>query len=354
MIMKKKTIILSLFCAFAMTVDAQKIVTDNEVIDCGKIVYNKPAVVNFELKNKGGARLVINDVKTSCGCTSVEYPRQPIESGGTFTVTATYDARQLGHFHKELAIYSNASEKPMYLTLTGVVVEKVIDFSGEYPYKLGDVLTDRNEIEFDDVNSGDMPMQKIHIMNNSTKTVTPVVMHLPQYLKATVSPTRIAPGHSGEATITLLSKKLRNFGLSQTSVYLGMFPGDKVGQNKEIGISAVLLPGFNNLTDFQRLNAPKIQLSAETLNISLDGKKKKTETILIQNVGKDMLDIQEVQMFTNGLQLSLNKSHLLPGEEAKLKITIRKEILNARTKPRILMITNDPDHAKVIINLNVK
>jgi hypothetical protein len=219
---------------------------------------------------------------------------------------------------------------------------------------VGDVLTDRNEIEFDDVNSGDMPMQKIHIMNNSTKTVTPQVMHLPAFLKATVSPTRIAPGHAGEATITLLSKKLRNFGLSQTTVYLGMFPGDKVGQGKEIAVSAVLLPGFNNLTDFQRRNAPKIQLSTETLNVDLEGKKKKTETILLQNVGKSMLDIQEVQMFTSGFQLSLNKSHLMPGEEAKLKITVKEEIKQVHGQPRILMITNDPDHAKVVINLNVK
>ncbi len=352
-IMNKKTIILTCLSVLALAGNAQKITTDNETIDCGKVVYNQPATVNFELKNKGGSKLVIKDVRTSCGCTTVDYPRTPVEGGESFTVSATYDARQLGHFFKQVAIYSNASDEPMYLTMTGVVVEKIIDFSGEYPYKLGDVLVDKNEIEFDDVNSGDMPMQKIHIMNNSTKTVTPVIMHLPAYLKANISPTRIAPGHSGEAIITLLSKKLRNFGLSQTTVYLGMFPGDKVGQNKEIGVSAVLLPGFSDLTDFQRLNAPKLQLSSESLDIHLEGKKKKTVTLTLQNVGKDMLDIQEVQMFTVGLQLQLNKRHLAPGEEGRLKITVKDEIKSARTKPRILMITNDPDHAKVVININV-
>ncbi|MBP3757845.1 MAG: DUF1573 domain-containing protein [Prevotella sp.] len=352
--MNKKSILLSCLSVLALTASAQKITTDNETIDCGKIVYNQPATVNFELKNKGGSKLVIKDVRTSCGCTTVDYPRTPVEGGASFTVSATYDARQLGHFFKQVAIYSNASSEPTYLTMTGVVVEKVIDFSGEYPYKLGDVLVDKNEIEFDDVNSGDMPMQKIHIMNNSTKTVTPVIMHLPAYLKANISPTRIAPGHSGEATITLLSKKLRNFGLSQTSVYLGMFPGDKVGQGKEIGVSAILLPGFSDLTDFQRLNAPKLQLSEESIDIDLEGKKKKTTTLILQNVGKDMLDIQEVQMFTVGLQLQLNKRHLAPGEEAKLKVTIKDEIKSARTKPRILMITNDPNRAMVVININVK
>ena len=60
-------------------------------------------------------------------------------------------------------------------------------------------------------------------------------------------------------------------------------------------------------------------------------------------------------MFTEGLQISLGKSTLQPGESTKLKITARREeLLKARTKPRILMITNDPDKSKVVITINAK
>ena len=38
-----------------------------------------------------------------------------------------------------------------------------------------------------------------------------------------------------------------------------------------------------------------------------------------------------------------------------MKITgIADDLQKVRTKPRILMITNDPDHAKLIINIKVK
>ena len=75
----------------------------------------------------------------------------------------------------------------------------------------------------------------------------------------------------------------------------------------------------------------------------------------MKNVGKGVLDIRNQQIFTIGIQMSLNKIHLRPGEEAKLKITaIAKDIRRARSKPRVLMITNDPKHAKVIINIQVK
>ncbi len=353
--MDKKTIFLSLLALAALPATAQKIVAERDVIDCGKVMYEHPVTVSYELRNDGGSQLLINDVKTSCGCTTVSFPRDPIAPDASFTVSATYDARQLGHFNKQIGIYSNASDKPMLLGLKGVVVEKIVDFSGEYPYSIGDVRIDINNIEFDDVSSGDMPVQKIHIQNNSTATIAPVLMHLPDYLKAYVSPTRIAPGHAGEATVTLLSKKLRNFGLTQTSIYLGMFPGDKVSQEKEIEVSAVLLPGFSTLTDFQRANAPVLKLSSYKLDIDFEGKSKKQDVIMVQNVGKSMLEVQSVQVFTSGIELVLPKSQLAPGEEVKMKITTRaKELRNVRTQPRILMITNDPDNAKAVITLNVK
>ena len=71
--------------------------------------------------------------------------------------------------------------------MKGVVVDKLIDFTGKYDYTIGSVRTDNNNIEFDDVNVGDMPIQKIHIINSGSESVSPVVMHLPDYLTASVS-----------------------------------------------------------------------------------------------------------------------------------------------------------------------
>lgn len=201
-----------------------------------------------------------------------------------------------------------------------------------------------------------MPVQKIHIINSSSESVSPVVMHLPSFLTASVSPTTIAPGHTGVATITLNSYRLRDYGLTQTSVYLGMYPGDKVSADKEISVSAVLLPSFRNMSETQRLNAPVIKLSSETLDLGTFGDKDdKSGTIIIENHGKSRLDIRSMQMFTTGLKVRLNKSKLDPGESAKLKITAyRKQLKSARSRPRVLMITNDPTKPKVVIHVKVK
>lgn len=339
----------------ALDVHAQRISAKHEVIDCGNVLYESPVTAKFELRNKG-SDLIIDTVRTSCDCVVADYPKGVISKGDNFTVEVTFDARQLGHFYKEAAIYSNASDKPLYLTMRGVVVDHLTDFTGLYDFTLGSVRADKNNIEFDDVNLGETPVQKIHIINSGTQSVSPVVMHLPDYITASVSPTTIAPGHTGVATLALNSSRLRNYGLTQSSVYLGMFLGDNVSEDKEISISAVLLPEFRNMSETQRLNAPVLKLSAETLDLgSFDDKDEKSGTIIIENQGKSRLNISSMQMFTRGLKVRLNKSRLEPGESAKLKITAyKKHLKTARSKPRVLMITNDPDKSKVVIHVKVK
>lgn len=334
---------------------AQRISAKNEIIDCGNVLYESPVTVKFELTNKGN-ELNIDQVRVSCGCTTVDYPRQTIHRGDPFTVTATYDARQLGHFEKEVALFCNSSTKPYYLKMRGVVVEEANDFTGNFSYKVGGLMVDKNDVEFDDVNRGDYPVQLIHIRNNTPETVSPVIMHLPSYITATVSPTHIAPGKTGVASLKLDSRKLRDLGLTQTSVFLGKKPGEKVSLDKEISVSAVLLPDFDNMSETQLANAPKINLSETTLNLgSFGDKSSKSGIIFIENTGRSELDIRSMQMFTSGMSVKLNKSKLKPGEQAKLKITVNKKLLrSARSKPRVLMITNDPTQPKVVVKVKVK
>lgn len=334
---------------------AQRISAKNEIIDCGNVLYESPVTVKFELTNKGN-ELNIDQVRVSCGCTTVDYPRQTIHRGDPFTVTATYDARQLGHFEKEVALFCNSSTKPFYLKMRGVVVEEANDFTGNFSYKVGGLMVDKNDVEFDDVNRGDYPVQLIHIRNNTPETVSPVIMHLPSYITATVSPTHIAPGKTGVASLKLDSRKLRDLGLTQTSVFLGKKPGEKVSLDKEISVSAVLLPDFDNMSETQLANAPKINLTETTLDLgSFGDKSSKSGIIFIENTGRSELDIRSMQMFTSGMSVKLNKSKLKPGEQAKLKITVNKKLLrSARSKPRVLMITNDPTQPKVVVKVKVK
>ena len=353
----KRMNIWMLSALLALPASAQKITTQHEVVDCGQVVFSKPVTAEFVLKNDGRKPLVINNVLKSCGCTEVDYPKTSIAAGESFVIKAVYDAKQMGTFTKQVCLYTNADEEPFILSMRGKVVGSVVDFAGSYDEMLGVIKSDAQEVEFDDVNRGDRPVQRIHIFNPTDELLEPVVMHLPDYLHAFVSPSKVAPRHSAEISFVLDSKKLRDLGLNQTSVYLGERPGDRIAPEKEIVVSAVLLPGFENMTPAKKALAPKIEMSATDLNLGrFNGKKKLKGEILITNKGKSELDIRSMQMFTMGLQVNLKKSKIQPGETVKMKVTaVAADLKKSRVRhPRILMITNDPDHAKVVVKINVQ
>ena len=268
----------------------------------------------------------------------------------------TYDARQLGHFHKMAAIKSNGSKAPVYLTMTGVVLPEMLDYTGDYPYAMGDLLLDQSELEYDNVNKGDTPVEEIHIMNNGTTKMTPNVMHLPPYLSAIVQPETLAPGRSGTITVMLNSEKLRDYGLTQTSVYIAKQLGEKVSADNEMSVSAILLPPLKDSDATSKATAPQLRVSATEIDFSdFGGKSKKTADITLLNVGQSPLTISSLQMFTSGLKVTLGKREIAPGQSTELKVTgFAADLAKLRTRPRILMITNDPDYPKVVINIKLK
>ena len=105
--MKKKTARMIATMTMAMTlatspgeVRAQLLSTPNQVIDCGQVLFRKPVTVHFEITNQGKGAVTIKEVETSCGCINVSYPKGMITENKPFVVTATYDAKQMGHFEK--------------------------------------------------------------------------------------------------------------------------------------------------------------------------------------------------------------------------------------------------------------
>ena len=353
--MNRIKIILPLFLMAALPVAAQKLVAIKADVDAGKTGYMQPVTAVFEFRNKSHRKLRIERVVPDCRCTTIEYPKNEVGSNEKFEVRMTYDARQLGHFDKQAAIVSNGSSKPLYIRMKGVVLADIQDFSGTYPIEMGDLRLDKADLEFDDVNRGDQQVQELHIYNNGTKVYHPNLMHLPSYLTAVVTPERLGPGRSGKITVVLLnSALLRDYGLTQTSVYLAGNPGDKVSPDHEIGVSAVLLPSFDGMA-LDKSQAPKMQLSKNQVDIQFDGKSKKSDVIIVTNTGGTPLNITSLQLFTGGLKVSLGKRNLNPGETTKLKITaMREDLSKVRTRPRILMITNDPSNPKITITINAK
>lgn len=108
--------ILSLFAVmmFGVSTMAQtgpKIEFKEETIDYGTVTKGDDSGLRvFEFKNIGDAPLIINDVKSSCGCTVPTKPQEPIMPGKTGKIEVQYNMNP-GPISKTITVQSNAVNK---------------------------------------------------------------------------------------------------------------------------------------------------------------------------------------------------------------------------------------------------
>ena len=88
-------------------------------LDMGTFDWGKEQCMEFLFTNSGNNAFVIENVSTSCGCITVEYSREPVQSGKSLSMKVKYKAEHPEHFNKTITVYSNAEENPFLLKITG-------------------------------------------------------------------------------------------------------------------------------------------------------------------------------------------------------------------------------------------
>ena len=89
--------------------------------DFGTIPYGGNGTFEFEFKNTGKEPLVLSDVRSSCGCTTPEWPRVPIKKGEKAKITVKYNTNIIGTFTKSITVTSNAKTQKVELKIKGTV-----------------------------------------------------------------------------------------------------------------------------------------------------------------------------------------------------------------------------------------
>ena len=127
--MKKLFLIASLFVS-ALAVQAQDKKADDVIkvntqkYDFGKIKHNVPVTTSFEIKNISDKPVVIENAWAGCGCTTPEWPKEPIAPNGTAKLKVGYNAAALNFFEKDVSIKLAGVNEPKVLKITGTVLDE--------------------------------------------------------------------------------------------------------------------------------------------------------------------------------------------------------------------------------------
>jgi hypothetical protein len=92
---------------------------DSTVMDFGSFPKTKKQERSFLLTNTGNNLLVIQDIVTSCGCTKVEYSKEPVRPSESLEVKVIYEAEKSEHFNKTVTVYCNSRISPIRFHVKG-------------------------------------------------------------------------------------------------------------------------------------------------------------------------------------------------------------------------------------------
>jgi hypothetical protein len=101
---------------------AARIEFKEPIHDFGEIEYGGNGTYEFKFINRGKSPLVLDNVRSTCGCTVPEWTREPLNPSETGTIRVIYDTHRVGAFSKTLIIYSNASNSPVRIFIKGTVL----------------------------------------------------------------------------------------------------------------------------------------------------------------------------------------------------------------------------------------
>lgn len=90
--------------------------------DFGDLIYQKPVAHTFRFKNKSSEPLVIETIRTTCGCTGSTWDETPILPDSIGNITIEYDAKKGGYFRKNAKVYFAGKRDAERLWVSGFVV----------------------------------------------------------------------------------------------------------------------------------------------------------------------------------------------------------------------------------------
>lgn len=127
-----KTFLFSTILLFVVVVNAKAQTADSTVVinftetvhDYGTIDQGSDGSYEFKFTNDGKSPLILNNVRSSCGCTVPSWTKEPVQPGKEGTIKVKYNTAIAGSFNKSVTVNSNAKNSSVVLQIKGNVVAK--------------------------------------------------------------------------------------------------------------------------------------------------------------------------------------------------------------------------------------
>jgi hypothetical protein len=326
---------------------------EKKIHDFGSVKENGGVVAyTFEFTNNGAQPLVIHNVRASCGCTTPEWTRTPIQPGAKGTLKATFDPRNRpGNFNKSITVTSNAENASEILRIIGRVEEKPRTVADNYPRDLGDIRMKSSHLSFTRVEPNTKKEATLGIVNVSDKPATVTFSRVPAHITIAAKPATLAPGAEGQIVATYDASKVTDWGFVTDQVYIAV--NGEQPKDSRLSVSATIEEDYSSYTPEQLATAPDIQFRETSFDFGEVKQGEKVEhTFRVSNEGKSPLVLRKVRTSCGCTASKPDKEVIQPGESANIPVSFNTRGRNGRQNQSITVYSNDPKKSTMLLRIS--
>ncbi|MDA3865307.1 MAG: DUF1573 domain-containing protein [Salinivirgaceae bacterium] len=327
---------------------------DEVVHDYGQLLETDGiSKYNFEFTNTGSTPLIINRVNPSCGCTSSNYTKKPIQPGEKGFVSAEYNpTNRPGPFNKTIRVYSNCTDNPtIVLRIKGDVAPKPRSLEDDYPTLMDGIRLDNTQFAFMNVTNKDRELKTLNVVNISDKPVKLEMERIPPYIDIEFKPATLKPGEKGVINATFHGNKTNDLGYVRGRMSLKI--NGELNPRNSLATTAMVKEDFSHLTKEEMANAPKIVFEENTFDFNTITQGEVVEhKYTFKNEGKSDLIIRKVHASCGCTAIAPPKEAIKPGESSSIEMKFNSRGKLNRQHKTIRIYSNDPDNS--VLTLVVK
>ncbi|MFC2121298.1 DUF1573 domain-containing protein [Bacteroidota bacterium] len=306
---------------------------------------------SFNFTNTGNYPLIITQVTSSCGCTTPNWTKFPVQPGKKGFVKATYNPlRRPGVFNKTIMVRGNFDPSILKLWIKGNVIPKVQSVEEKYRMNFGPLRMKTNHLSFSNMLNTRLISKMMTVYNNSDKEIKVEFVQVPAHIKIKVVPELLKPKTEGVFIVEYDPVIKNDYGFIVDQLKLKV--DNKVYDDMMFAVSATIAEDFSSLSAQQRLDAPSIKLDTVVFNFDTINQGDIIRyDFNFKNTGKNPLIIRKLKSSCGCTVTSPEKKIIPGGESSKITVVFNSTDKKGRQYYNINLITNDPKNSS--INLKV-
>ena len=358
--MKRKITIIAAVFLSMFTGRAQEIV--GEVLEIDKTTHNfgdimldnGPASCTFTFKNISKKPVVVYNVVSSCGCTDVNWTKEPLRPGESGSVSVTYSNDEGPYpFDKTITMYVSDIKKPVLLKVRGVSHAKAQPLEELYTVTYGPLAMRTSSLKCGNLEQGEKKSDAVIVANLSEKPIQVTFGDMSDNLDIEVSPNPIPARATAQMSYTVTASRDmwgKNRYWATPQVDGKAYKNEN--NDSRICVTAFTRENFNNMTKEERDKGPLPKFTTSTFQA---GKIKKGQTIhaefTMTNEGKTPFSVYKVDADAKCWSHS-DIPACAPGQKIKFRVHIdTSNMPEGEMLTIVTLTTNCP--IRPIINLFV-